>query len=165
MLVLGVDPGSRATGYGIVEFSGNRLRHVAHGVLSVGKHDYLPARLAAIYHGLRQVIADHGPDEAGVETIFHARNPQSALKLGHARGVVLLCAELHGLPVGEYSALQVKSAVVGYGKAEKVQVQDMVRRLLALPKSAPADASDALAVAICHGRTRSTAKKMEARGG
>ena len=104
------------------------------------------------------------PAEVGVENIFNAHNAQSALKLGHARGVVLLCAELKGLPISEYTPTQVKSAVVGYGQAEKAQVQEMVRRLLALPKAARADASDALAVAICHGRTRGTLETIGVRG-
>lgn len=160
MLVLGVDPGTRATGWGVVEFERNRLRHVAHGVITTRADSPLPERLAAIFRGLGQVIADYRPEEAGVENIFAARNTQSALKLGHARGVILLCAELNGLAVREYTPQQVKSAVVGYGHAEKEQVQDMVRRLLALPKKAQADASDALAVAICHGRTRSTLAVM-----
>lgn len=156
MLVLGVDPGSRLTGYGLVEFTGNRLRHVAHGVIKANAEESMPKRLALIFTELKRVISDYKPEEAGVENIFTARNSQSALKLGHARGVILLAAELQGVPVSEYTPLQIKSAVVGYGRAEKEQVQDMVRRLLALTKKAPADASDALAVAICHGRTRST---------
>lgn len=160
MLALGVDPGTRATGWGVVEFEKNHLRHVAHGVIVTRPDSPLPERLATIFRGLGQVIADYRPDEAGVENIFTARNTQSALKLGHARGVILLCAELNGLHICEYTPQQVKSAVVGYGRAEKEQVQDMVRRLLALPKKAQADASDALAVAICHGRTRSTVAAM-----
>jgi crossover junction endodeoxyribonuclease RuvC len=161
MIVLGVDPGSRATGYGLVEFSGNRLRHVAHGVIKVGGEESMPARLAEIFNELTRVMTDFSPVEAGVETIFSAKNVQSAFKLGQARGVILLAAELRGIPVAEYSPTQVKNAVVGYGRAEKEQVQEMVRRFLALPKAAPSDASDALAVAICHGRTRSTLDAMK----
>lgn len=162
MLVLGVDPGSRLTGYGLVEFTGNRLRHVAHGTIKTDTEAPFSSRLAEIFNGLRQVIADFSPAEMSVENIFNAKNSQAALKLGHARGVVLLAGELAGLPVHEYSATQVKMAVVGYGRAEKEQVQEMIKRLLALPKRAPADASDALAVAICHGRTRSTLSAMRA---
>jgi len=154
--VLGVDPGSRTTGYGVVEMRGNRLVHVAHGAISGGREDALGPRLAAIYRGLRAVLETHQPQEVSVESIFHARNAQSALKLGHARGVVLLTAELTEVPVTEYTPMQVKSAVVGYGRADKCQVQDMVRRLLTLPEPAGADASDALAVAICHLQTRRT---------
>ncbi len=153
-LVLGVDPGTLKTGYGVVRMEGNKLSHVAHGVISTRSSEELPLRLKTIYKGLREVIAEFGPAEAGVESIFHARNAQSALKLGHARGVILLALEEEHLPIGEYSPMQVKSAVVGYGRATKEQVQDMVQRLLKLPKKAPEDASDALAVAICHGRSR-----------
>jgi len=155
--VLGIDPGSRTTGYGVVEMRGNRLLHVAHGTLTGGRDAALPRRLGVIYRGLQEVLAAYRPEEVSIESIFHARNAQSALKLGHARGVALLAAELGEVPVVEYTPMQVKSAVVGYGKADKVQVQQMVRRLLALPKIAAADASDALAVAICHLQSRRTA--------
>ncbi len=154
--VLGIDPGSRITGYGVVDMDGNRLAHVAHGVLSGNPDATLPERLAIIYQGLREVLEEHGPREVGIENIFHARNAQSALKLGHARGVALLAAQLSGVPVVEYTPMQVKSAVVGYGRAQKVQVQEMVRRLLCLPDRVGTDASDALAVAICHVQTRRT---------
>lgn len=154
--VLGIDPGSRATGYGVVEMHGSRLVHVDHGTLCGAPDASLGARLLAVYRGLRQVIEVHAPQEVGIESIFHARNSQSALKLGHVRGVALLTAEMGGVPIVEYTPMQVKSAVVGYGKAEKHQVQEMVRRLLALPRCAGQDASDALAVAICHLQTRRT---------
>lgn len=160
--ILGIDPGSRTTGYGVVERHGSRLVHVDHGTLAGPTESSLATRLLAVYRGLRQVIETHTPHEVGVESIFHARNAQSALKLGHVRGVALLTAEMGGLPVVEYTPMQVKLAVVGYGKAEKHQVQEMVRRLLALPKRANQDASDALAVAICHLQTRRT---LEACGG
>jgi crossover junction endodeoxyribonuclease RuvC len=129
---------------------GNRLIHVAHGAIAPPAGAALPARLAAIFRGLTEILQIHRPVEVGVEDIFHARNPQSALKLGQARGVALLAAELAGLPLVEYTPMQVKLAAVGYGRADKVQVQEMVRRLLALPERASPDASDALAVAICH---------------
>lgn len=154
--VLGIDPGSRATGYGVVEMRGSRLLHVAHGTVTAPADASLGARLLAVYRGLRQVIEDQSPQEVSVESIFHARNSQSALKLGHVRGVALLTAEMGGLPLVEYTPMQVKSAVVGYGRAEKHQVQEMVRRLLALPERAGQDASDALAVAVCHLQTRRT---------
>ena len=156
--VLGIDPGSQITGYGVVELTGNRLVHVAHGTITPPAREPLPVRLAAIYRGLRDIVEVHRPHEMGVENIFHARNAQSALKLGQARGVILLAAELGGMPVVEYTPMQVKSAVVGYGRAEKFQVQEMVRRLLALPERAGPDASDALAVAICHIQTSGTAR-------
>ncbi|GAB4265347.1 MAG: crossover junction endodeoxyribonuclease RuvC [Deferrisomatales bacterium] len=154
--VLGIDPGSRVTGYGVVEVAGNRLTHVAHGTIPCSDRLPMAGRLARIYRGLNRVLADHAPAEVGIESIFHSRNAQSALKLGHARGVALLVAELAGLAVVEYTPMQVKSAVVGYGRADKRQVQEMVRRLLALPEPAGPDASDALAVAICHAQTRGT---------
>jgi crossover junction endodeoxyribonuclease RuvC len=155
--VLGIDPGSRTTGYGVVEMRGNRLVHVAHGAIAGGREAVLARRLGIIYRGLQEVLTAYRPAEVSIESIFHARNAQSALKLGHARGVALLAAELDDVPVVEYTPMQVKSAVVGYGKAEKVQVQQMVRRLLALETIAGADASDALAVAICHLQSRRTA--------
>lgn len=154
--VLGVDPGSRATGYGLVDVDRNRFVHVAHGVVSTKADAPLAARLATIFRALGEVIDEFSPVEAGVENIFNAHNAQSALKLGHARGAILVCAELKGLPIAEYTPMQVKSSVVGYGHATKEQVQDMVKRLLALTQTLKADAADALAVAICHGRTRST---------
>jgi crossover junction endodeoxyribonuclease RuvC len=159
--VLGVDPGSRATGYGVIQMEGNRLRHVAHGVIKPNSKAPLPARLAHIFNELRQVIKDHQPDEAGVENIFTARNAQSALKLGHARGVILLAARLEGLPIGEYTPAEVKGAVVGYGRATKEQVQQMVMRLLAMDKTAQEDAADALAVGICHGWSGHTKAAIE----
>ena len=163
--VLGIDPGSRTTGYGVVETIGNRLVYVGHGAISGGAEVALPGRLAAIFEGLRRVLETHRPAEVCVENIFYARNAQSALKLGHARGVALLVAELSGLPVVEYTPMQVKSAVVGYGKAEKRQVQDMVRRLLNLQKAAGPDASDALAVAICHLQSRRVAERFSTQPG
>lgn len=161
--VLGIDPGSRITGYGVVDMDGNRLVHVAHGTLCGSPNDTLPERLVIIFRGLRTVLDEHDPLEVGIENIFHARNAQSALKLGHARGVALLAAQLRGLPVVEYTPMQVKSAVVGYGRAQKVQVQEMVRRLLCLPDRAGTDASDALAVAICHAQTRRTVEAFRGR--
>lgn len=163
MRILGIDPGSRVTGYGVVEAAGNRLAHVAHGTIAVPPNAPMAERLAVIYRGLCEVVAGHGPAEVSIESIFHARNAQSALKLGHARGVALLAAELGGVPVVEYTPMQVKSAVVGYGRADKGQVQDMVRRLLCLADPACADASDALAVAICHVQTRRTTEAYAAR--
>lgn len=150
MRILGIDPGSRATGYGIVEKQGNRLKHIDNGVILTGSDAPLSERLGIIYHQLSGVIDTYAPSAVAVEQIFLARNALSALKLGHARGVALLVGVHHNLPVFEYTALQVKSAVVGYGRASKGQIQDMVRILLGLPEVAQEDASDALAVAICH---------------
>jgi len=150
MRVLGIDPGSRITGYGIVEKRGNRLVHVDNGAIQVRTDLSFPARLEAIYAGLRELIGSYAPDTAAVEQIFVSRNVNSALKLGHARGAAILAAVHGGLEVHEYTAMQVKSAVVGYGRAGKGQVQQMVKALLNLPEIAQEDASDALAVAICH---------------
>jgi crossover junction endodeoxyribonuclease RuvC len=142
---------------------GNRLVHVAHGTIATSAKASVSARLAAIHRGLGEVLELYRPSEVGVESIFYARNPRSALLLGQARGVALLAAELAGLPIVEYTPMQVKAAVVGYGKAEKHQVQDMVKRLLALSQEPAADAADALAVAICHLQTSRTANAYTAR--
>lgn len=153
MRILGIDPGTRITGYGLIDKVGNRLIHVDNGAIITRSGDDLADRLKIIYDGLCRVIAAYRPEIVAVEQIFLSNNALSALKLGHARGTALLAGVNHALPVYEYSALQVKSAVVGYGKAEKVQVQQMVRTLLCLPEIAQEDASDALAVAICHAHT------------
>jgi len=150
MRVLGIDPGSRITGYGIVEKQGNRLVHIDNGALQVGSSVDFSARLDTIYRGLQELIALHRPEAAAIEQIFVSRNVSSALKLGHARGAAMLAAVHGGLEIHEYTAMQVKSAVVGYGRAAKGQVQQMVKALLNLPEIAQEDASDALAVAICH---------------
>ncbi len=162
--VAGVDPGTRATGYGLVALDGNRLVAIAHGVVQTRSQDPLAARLDRIYRELLAIFREHGPSEVSVETIFHARNARSALTLGHARGAVLLAAEHSGLPVVEYTPMQVKNAVVGYGRASKHQVQEMVRRLLSLRGGLAPDAADALAVAICHLHTSRTLEAA-ARGG
>jgi crossover junction endodeoxyribonuclease RuvC len=150
MRILGIDPGTRLTGYGIIDVEGNRLRHVDNGVVATRSKDPLPLRLEAIYDGLRQILDRYTPGCVAVEQVFLAKNPRAALTLGHARGVALLAGIHSHLPVSEYSALQVKSAVVGYGRADKQQVQRMVKTLLNLPEVAQEDAADALAVAICH---------------
>ncbi len=150
MIVLGIDPGSRITGYGIVEKAGNRLVHIDNGAIFTDKATDFPGRLKKIFDGLLEVITRYRPDQVAIENIFFSTNPQSALKLGQARGAAIVAAVHCCLPVAEYTALQVKQAVVGQGKAEKEQVQKMIRALLGLPEIAQADASDALAVAICH---------------
>ncbi|MBF0145240.1 MAG: crossover junction endodeoxyribonuclease RuvC [Magnetococcales bacterium] len=150
MRVLGIDPGLSATGWGIVESNGHTYRAVAHGSIRSDTASALPVRLGEIFSGIQRVIVTHQPQLAVVEEIFIARNPTSALKLGHARGVAIAAANQGGLPVYEYTALQIKKAVVGYGRAEKPQVQEMVRVLLSMPRKAAVDASDALAAALCH---------------
>lgn len=152
MRVLGIDCGTEWTGYGVVEShcSGD-LRSVAHGAIHLLKRDTLPHRLTIVFDRLLGLIAEHQPDTVAVEEVFHAANSQTALKLGQVRGVALLAAATCKVAIAEYSPLSVKSAVCGYGRADKEQVQFMVTRLLRLEKlPEPTDASDALAVAICH---------------
>ncbi len=161
MRILGIDPGTRATGYGLVEKQGNRLIHIDNGALFTRSGDDLAIRLKTIYDGLERVIAEYRPEAMAIEQIFVAKNALSALKLGHARGTAMLSGVNAGLPVFEYSALQVKSAVVGYGKASKIQVQQMVRTLVNLPEIAQEDASDALAVAICHAHSAGLNNRLE----
>jgi len=159
--ILGVDPGTRATGYGVVEFvsaelagrGGLRLRRVAGGVIRPKSGTPLGERLAGIQAELARVIERFEPDATAVENVFSGRNPRSALILGHARGVALAAFAASGLETGEYSPSQVKQAVVGYGAAAKPQVQRMVQRLLGLERVPPADEADALAIAICHGHS------------
>jgi len=147
--ILGIDPGSRATGYGVIDRRGQALSFVACGVIRTSESKAFPDRLEELYAGLGEVIAAHQPRLAAIEDIFTAINPRSALKLGHARGVLILAARQHGLPLAEYSPRLVKQAVAGYGQAPKEQVQQMVRVLLRLAGPPSHDAADALAVAIC----------------
>jgi len=148
--ILGIDPGSRATGYGIIDVTGNVLSFVSCGVVRTTGKEPLPERLKELYQGIVEVIVTHRPEVAAVEDIFTAQNPRSALMLGHARGVILLAAMQEGLPVHEYPPGVIKQAVAGYGRAPKPQVQHMVRVLLRLAANPSADAADALGVAICH---------------
>lgn len=150
MRILGIDPGSRITGYGIIVKEGNRLIHVDNGAIFTDADKDFSVRLQRIYRGLTEVIERYRPDAVALENIFFAKNVQSALKLGQARGAAIVAGVNAGLPVFEYSALQVKQAVVGHGKSAKVQVQQMLKVLLNLPEVAQEDASDALAVAVCH---------------
>ncbi|MBJ6726917.1 crossover junction endodeoxyribonuclease RuvC [Geomesophilobacter sediminis] len=150
MVILGIDPGSRITGYGIISKQGNRLIHIDNGAIFTQSAKDFPQRLDKIYRGLSDIIAEFRPQAIAVENVFLAKNAQSALKLGQARGAAIVAAVSVGLPVFEYTALQVKQAVVGTGRAEKTQVQQMIKALLNLPEVAQEDASDALAVAVCH---------------
>jgi len=147
--ILGIDPGSRATGYGVIDRQGHALTFVACGVIRASEKKPFPERLEEIYDGIVEVIVAHKPQLVGIEDIFTAINPRSALKLGHARGVLILAARQHDLLLEEYSPRVVKQAVAGYGQAPKEQVQQMVRVLLKLAASPSQDAADALAVAIC----------------
>jgi crossover junction endodeoxyribonuclease RuvC len=149
--VFGVDPGSLRTGYGCIDTDGSRHRLVACGAITTPAGAAFPEKLLAIYRALGQLLRTHKPDCVAVENVFHATNVRSALKLGHARGVALLAAVEGGYPVIEYTPAEIKLALVGYGRAEKHQVGEMVRLLLGLNEvPEPHDASDALAVAICH---------------
>ena len=162
MRILGIDPGTRVTGYGVVEKRGNRLIHIDNGALYTRSGDELAFRLKTIHDGLCRIIGEYTPEAVAVEQIFVAKNALSALKLGHARGAALLAGMNAGLPVFEYTALQVKNAVVGYGRAAKLQVQQMVRALINLPEIAQEDASDALAVAICHAHSMDLGNRLRA---
>jgi crossover junction endodeoxyribonuclease RuvC len=149
--IFGIDPGSVRTGYGCVESDGSRHHLVTCGAIAASSRLPFPERLLTIHTSLAALLTACHPDCVAVEAVFHALNARSALQLGHARGVALLAATQAGIPVAEYSPAAVKRAVVGYGRAEKLQVQEMVRLLLGLPEApAPLDVSDALAVAICH---------------
>ncbi|MED5389287.1 MAG: crossover junction endodeoxyribonuclease RuvC [Pseudomonadota bacterium] len=158
-LILGIDPGSRRTGYGLVEQVGNRSRAVAFGTIAT-THKEMPPRLGEIFAGIDQVVSTHGPVEVSVEKVFMARNADSALKLGQARGAAIAAVMQASLPVFEYSARQVKQAVVGKGSAEKVQVAEMVKHLLGLEKRPQEDAADALAIALCHAHMRVSLARM-----
>ena len=157
---MGIDPGSRITGYGIIDMEGSQGRHVVSGCIQTPSDRPVPERLKTIYEGVTRVIAEYQPVEAAAEQVFMHRNPDSALKLGQARGAALCAVVMAGLPVSEYAARAIKQAVVGGGAADKTQVQRMVTLLLNLPEPPQADAADALAVAICHGHTRQTLNRL-----
>ena len=149
MRILGIDPGLRVTGFGVIDVQGRDLRYVASGVIRIAP-GALPPRLKTIHDGVSEVVAQYRPDLAVAEIVFVNVNPQSTLLLGQARGAAITTLVVHGLAVHEYTALQVKQAVVGHGRAAKSQVQAMVQRLLCLPGVPSTDAADALACAICH---------------
>lgn len=154
MRIVGIDPGSVRTGYGCVDTDGSRHRFVTCGAISCAASASLPDRLRAIHDGLAAILRESGAECVAIESVFHAKNVRSALILGHARGVAVLAAVEAGLPVIEYTPAQIKSAVTGYGRAEKTQMQQMVKLLLGLDTvPTPHDAADALAVAICHAHT------------
>jgi len=148
--ILGIDPGLRITGFGIIDKTGQKLAYVTSGCIRSNDKESLPLRLKTLLDGITEVIATHRPTEAAIEKVFVNVNPQSTLLLGQARGAAISALVLAGLPVAEYTALQIKQAVVGHGKAAKEQVGHMVTRLLQLPGAPSADAADALACAICH---------------
>ncbi len=158
MIILGVDPGTLFTGYGIIKYSNNELTPVAAGVIKIPASNEMARRLKLIYDELDRLIKEHKPDEFAIETAFYGKNVQSAMKIGYARGVSLLAAEMHSLPSKEYSPREVKKSVVGNGAASKEQVQYMIKKLLSVKKNKMKfDESDALAVAVCHAFKRNTA--------
>ncbi|MGM0526420.1 MAG: crossover junction endodeoxyribonuclease RuvC [Pseudomonadota bacterium] len=166
-VILGIDPGSRLTGYGIIQQQGRQLHYVASGCIRVTGTVAAPLSLAEklkrIHNSVVELITQFQPDQFAIEQVFMARNPDSALKLGQARGAAMVAAACHNLPVAEYSARQIKQAVVGTGAADKTQVQHMVVALLKLSRTPQADAADALAVALCHAHSNENLIKMAGR--
>ena len=152
-IILGIDPGSRFTGYGVIKQQGMRFEYLGSGCIKMGDKP-MAQRLKIIFQGVTQLIEQYQPNSFAIEQVFMAHNPDSALKLGQARGAAMVAASLLSLEVNEYSARQVKQAVVGTGAADKSQVQQMVKSLLKLPGKPQADAADALAIAICHGHSQ-----------
>lgn len=147
---MGIDPGSQVTGYGVIEKARSGLCHIAYGEIKPGRGAVLSLCLQAIYDGLLEAIRQSTPEALAIEEIFFGKNVKSLIRQGHVRGVAILAGKHAGVPVYEYSPLEIKKAVVGYGRAEKSQVQTMVKAILNLPELPPPDAADALAVAICH---------------
>ncbi|MEN8712086.1 MAG: crossover junction endodeoxyribonuclease RuvC [Arenicellales bacterium] len=160
MRVLGIDPGSRITGFGIIEIENGKLRYVTSGCIKMQDKD-LPARLKTIFEGVSEVIHNTSPAFMAIEKVFVSNNARSALILGQARGAAISAGVNRGLPVGEYTALQIKKSVVGFGQADKAQVQHMVRSILALDGVPQEDAADALACAICHSHTLEHNQRMK----
>ena len=158
--LMGIDPGLRFTGWGLIETDGNRLRHVADGVIATDGDESVPERLKVLHGGLNALFELYSPSEAAVEETYVNRSGSSTLKLGYARGVALLAPALRGIAVSEYGAMEVKRAVVGTGAATKDQVEMMVRRLLPGAGIKRADAADALAVAICHAHHRASRMRI-----
>ncbi|MGS0674556.1 crossover junction endodeoxyribonuclease RuvC [Shewanella sp. 0m-4] len=161
-IILGVDPGSRITGYGVIKCVGRQQVYVGSGCIRTSS-DELPIRLKQIFDGLSEIIRQYQPDEFAIERVFMAKNADSALKLGQARGAAIVAATAANLPVAEYSATQIKSAVVGTGRAQKSQVQHMIQQLLKLPSAPQADAADALGVAVCHYHTSQSLAALSGR--
>lgn len=160
MRILGIDPGSVATGYGFIDVRGGKATCIAHGVIRTGGGDF-PKRLGVIFNGIQQLLREHRPEQVAVESVFVSRNPSSAIKLGQARGAAIAAVISEGLEVAEYSPRSVKQALVGKGSADKSQVSHMVGILLALRERLEEDAADALAVALCHQHTSETLARMQ----
>ena len=159
-IILGIDPGSRRTGYGVILCEGSKQTYLASGCIRLNEQETVPLRLRVIFDDVTDIIQQFSPTELAVEQVFMAKNPSSALKLGQARGAAIVAAVLQGLTVAEYSARKIKQSVVGTGAAEKNQVQHMVKFLLKLPRLPSEDAADALAAALCHANTRQSLGKM-----
>ena len=158
-IILGIDPGSRITGYGVIQRVGRQQQYLGSGCIRM-QGDALAPRLQQIFDGVSQLILQYKPDMFAIEQVFMAKNPDSALKLGQARGAAIVAASNQGLDVAEYSARQIKQSVVGNGNAQKTQVQHMVTFILKLPGTPQADAADALAVALCHSHSEENLIKM-----
>lgn len=156
MIILGLDPGTATTGYGVIRMTNFKITCVAYGAIITRPEMAMPERLKVIYEDLGQILAQYSPDEVAVEKLFFGRNTTTAITVGQARGVLLLRLAQAGLTIGEYTPMQIKQALVGYGNAEKKQVQYMIQHFLKLPEvPRPDDAADALAIAICHAHSRS----------
>lgn len=158
-IILGIDPGSRVTGYGVIRQIGSKSEYLGSGCIRL-KAEELPMRLHQIFNGVSEIIQQFKPDYFAIEQVFMAKNPDSALKLGQARGAAIVAATQYDLPVAEYSARQIKQSVVGKGSADKTQVQHMVVHLLKLTSTPQSDAADALAVALCHNHTQQSLLRM-----
>lgn len=161
MRILGIDPGYAIMGWGVIEKKGSSFTPVAYGAVTTEKDVPMPDRLKILYHGLMDVIAEYAPEEASIEELYFNNNAKTAIFVGQARGVAVLSCTNSGLNIFEYTPLQIKTTITGYGRAEKRQVQEMVTKILALPEiPKPDDVADALAAAICHGYTGELRKKM-----
>ncbi len=165
MIILGIDPGSHITGYGVLEKKGSHLQHIDNGGIFTKTDKNFPARLHTIFKGIKELIEKFSPDEVAIENIFYAKNVKSTVQLGHARGAAMVASMEFKLPIYEYTPLIIKQAVVGYGRASKEQIQHMVKQLLKLPEITYYDASDALAVAICHAHSLKLDQKLKIAGG
>ncbi|MCB1669414.1 MAG: crossover junction endodeoxyribonuclease RuvC [Porticoccaceae bacterium] len=163
-LILGIDPGSRKTGFGLIEAEGSQPRYITSGIIRL-PNKALPERLHVIFESISQIIAEYCPDEMAIEDVFFARDPRAALKLGQARGAAIVAGVAAGLAVSEYAARAVKQSVVGSGAANKEQVQHMVKQLLKLPGTPAEDAADGLAIALCHAQTLRTVSRVAPAGG
>jgi crossover junction endodeoxyribonuclease RuvC len=158
MIILGIDPGSRITGFGIVDNQANSMAYIASGNIKVDG-DSLPQRLGYIFAAIKEVIEEHQPEQMGIENVFMARNADSALKLGQARGAAICAAHQAGLEIAEYAPREIKQAIVGTGAASKDQIQHMVKRLLGIKQDLKADEADGLAIAICHAQFYASRQK------